>query len=108
MRILHMSSEKGWRGGEQQLAYLLHDLSQRNVTSVLAVRKGSQLEKFSREHNIRSYAMRFSGSVDIMSSYKIGRICRRERIDLIHLHSSKAQGVGVLSALMGNGVPMVL
>lgn len=103
-----MSSEKGWRGGEQQLAYLLHDLSQRNVTSVLAVKRGSQLEKFSRERNIRCYAMGFSGSVDIMSAFKIRRICKRERIDLIHLHSSKAQGVGVLSALLGNRVPMVL
>lgn len=103
-----MSSEKGWRGGEQQLAYLLHDLSQRNVTSVLAVRHDSQLEKFSRERNMRFYAMPFSGSVDVMSAVKIRRICKCERIDLIHLHSSKAQGVGVLSALLGNRVPMVL
>lgn len=108
MRVLHMSSEKGWRGGEQQLAYLLEDLAHRNVASVLAVKAGSRLEHFSRERHIPCYPIGFSNPVDLVSAFKIRNICKRESIDLIHLHSSKAQGVGVLSALCGNRVPMVL
>lgn len=108
MRVLHMSSEKGWRGGEQQLAYLLEDLSKKNVENILAVRAGSRLEKFSREKNVVCHTINFSYTVNLFSAFRIHQICRGERIDLIHLHSSKAQGVGALSTFFGNRVPMVL
>ncbi|MEX2235348.1 MAG: glycosyltransferase family 4 protein [Cyclobacteriaceae bacterium] len=108
MRVLHMSSEEGWRGGEQQVAYLLEDLLHKNVKNVLAVRAGSRLEHFSREKKISCYTVRFSNSMDFFSAFKINKICRNEKIDIIHLHTSKAQGVGVLSTFYGNRVPMVL
>lgn len=103
-----MSSEKGWRGGEQQLAYLLEDLSRRDVKNVMAVKTGSRLDEFSKNRHIPCYTLPFSHSADILSAVRIKAICKREKIDLIHLHSSKAQGVGVLSTLFGNEVPMVL
>ncbi|HEY9488377.1 MAG TPA: glycosyltransferase family 4 protein [Chryseosolibacter sp.] len=108
MRVLHMSSEKGWRGGEQQLGYLLQDLANKDVKSILAIRRGSALEHFCRERRIPYYTLKFSSSIDLLSAFEINKICRNEKIDLIHLHSSKAQGVGVLSTLYGNRVPMVL
>ena len=108
MNVLHMSSEKGWRGGEQQIAYLLDDLSQMNVTSILAVKAGSELEKFAHRKGIPCRTLRYSSSLDFFSAYEIKKICRNDGIDLIHLHSSKAHGVGVLGVLYGNRVPMVL
>lgn len=103
-----MSSEEGWRGGEQQLAYLLDDLSLRQVKNVLAIRGGSRLESYSRQRQIPYHIVKFSNSADMLSAVKVYKICRAERIDLIHLHSSKAHGVAVLSTLCGNRLPMVL
>src|SRR5689334_12117212 len=108
MRILHMSSEEGWRGGEQQLAYLLEDLSLHHVKNVLAIRGGSRLESYSQQKQIPYHIVKFSNSADLHSALKVHEICRAEGIDLIHLHSSKAHGVGVLSTLCGNRLPMVL
>jgi glycosyltransferase involved in cell wall biosynthesis len=104
-----MSSEKGWRGGEQQLAYLLDGLGDRNVENILAVRKGSKLDEFGTKNGIKCYPLKFAHSFDLGSAREISRICKSEKVDLIHLHSSKAQGVGVLSSTFyGNRVPMVL
>ena len=108
MRILHMSSEGGWRGGEQQIAYLLQDLFDKGVQNVLAIKGNSKLADHCQEKKIPYYPVTFSNSLDAVSAWEIRRICKKEKIDLIHLHSSKAQGVGVLSALFGNKVPMVL
>lgn len=108
MRVLHMSSEPGWRGGEQQLAYLLEDLAGKNVQNVLAARAGSELHRFSGERNITFYKVNFSNSFDLLSAFKVRQICQREKIDLIHLHTSKAHGVGILSTWWGNKLPMVL
>jgi glycosyltransferase involved in cell wall biosynthesis len=103
-----MSSEVGWRGGEQQVAYLLEDLFLKKIQNILAVRRGSRLENFCTERNIPYLTLRFSGSADLASAITLKNFCRTERIDIIHLHSSKAQGIGVLAALFGLRVPMVL
>lgn len=108
MRVLHMSSEMGWRGGEQQLAYLLDDLFQKNVRNIMAVKAGSLLEKSCQEKELPFYPLNFSSSADVFSAFEISKICRKEKIDLIHLHSSKAHGAGILSTFYGNRVPMVL
>lgn len=108
LRVLHMSSEDGWRGGEQQIAYLLEDLIFRKIENVLAVKSGSRLAHFCCEKKIPYYTVKFSNSLDFLSALQINKICSKEKIDIIHLHTSKAQGVGVLGAFFGNKVPMVL
>jgi glycosyltransferase involved in cell wall biosynthesis len=103
-----MSSEVGWRGGEQQVAYLLEDLSLKNIQNFLAVRRGSRLENFCQQRKIPYFILKFSGSADVGSAFTLKNFCRAEKIDIIHLHTSKAQGIGVLAALFGLTVPMVL
>ena len=50
LRVLHLTSERGWRGGEQQLLYLASALRERGVEQVLAVRRGTAAhERFRRE-----------------------------------------------------------
>ena len=108
IRVLHMSSEVGWRGGEQQVAYLLEDLSLKKIQNFLAVRRGSRLENFCKERKIPYIILKFSGSADVVSAFTLKNFCRSKTIDIIHLHTSKAQGIGVLAALFGLTVPMVL
>ena len=69
-----MSSEKGWRGGEQQLAYLLEDLSDKKVNNVLAVKSGSGLEMFSQLKQIQCYTLKFSSTLEIASAFSINKI----------------------------------
>jgi glycosyltransferase involved in cell wall biosynthesis len=108
MKVLHLCSEMGWRGGEQQVVYLTEELISRNVDVVLAVRKGSVLEQYCRDTKKSFFSLSFANSVDLLSAYKIDRICKAEKIDIIHMHTSKAHGSGVLSTFFGNKVPMVL
>lgn len=107
-RVLHLCSEKGWRGGEQQVAYLVKELGKMGVASFVALKKGSFLERYCDANDIHSYRVRFSNSVDIYSAYHVAEICRREKIDLIHTHTSVAHGVGVISTLFGNKVPVLM
>jgi L-malate glycosyltransferase len=45
MKVLHLSSERTWRGGEQQIAYLMGVLKEKGVENVLAARAGSEMAK---------------------------------------------------------------
>jgi glycosyltransferase involved in cell wall biosynthesis len=108
LKVLHLCSEKGWRGGEQQVAYLVLELQKLGVESFLAVKKESDLERFCQKNSLRYFHVSFSNSVDIKSALRVKNICASNAIDIIHMHTSKAHGIGVLSAAFGNKTKMIL
>ncbi|MFX0200140.1 MAG: glycosyltransferase family 1 protein, partial [Candidatus Hodarchaeota archaeon] len=45
MKILHLNTERTWRGGEQQTLYLLQGLKDRRVTAHLLCQAHSLMEE---------------------------------------------------------------
>ena len=43
MRILHIDTERGWRGGERQALWLARELRRRGHVSIVAARPGEPL-----------------------------------------------------------------
>jgi L-malate glycosyltransferase len=108
MNVLHLSSEKSWRGGEQQIAYLLEELNKKGINNFVAVRRNSAFEKYCKEKHLQNFSLPFRNEFDLQTAFQIKKICREFRIDLIHIHSSHSHGLAVWSALLGNSTPMVL
>lgn len=108
MRILHISSARTWRGGEQQLAYLLEELRGMGQEQEVLCVKNSPLAAFCKEKGIpyTSYPKRIS--TDPIAGWEVKRICRVHRIDLIHVHDSHAHTFAYLAALFGNRTPVVV
>src|SRR5688572_8403594 len=108
IKVLHLSSEKAWRGGEQQIAYLLEELEGTQVENYVAVRRNTEFEKYCKQKKIQFISLPFRNSFDITSALQIKRICEEKKIRLIHAHSSKSHGIAVISSLLGNGTRIVL
>lgn len=108
MKILHLSSEKSWRGGEQQIAYLIHELNGQGVEHVIACRSGSAFEAYCRKAGWNYYSLPFKGSMDISTILGIKKISKREKADLIHIHSAKSHSLAVMSHMIGNRTPLIL
>jgi L-malate glycosyltransferase len=108
LKVLHLSSEKTWRGGEQQIAYLIEELSGLGVDNYVALRSGSVFENYCKSRNIPFIALPFRNTMDLQTAFSIRSYCKRIHIDLIHMHSAKSHGIGVLSAVLGNQTPLVL
>jgi glycosyltransferase involved in cell wall biosynthesis len=108
INVLHLSSEKTWRGGEQQIAYLVSELEKMDVQNFVAVRKNSVFENHCNKKNIRHVSLPFKNSADIRTAFQIKKICTQHAIDLVHMHSSKSHGIGILSSLLGNKRPLIL
>jgi glycosyltransferase involved in cell wall biosynthesis len=108
MKVLHLSSEKSWRGGEQQMAYLIVELQKLGIQSSAAVKRGSAFEKWCAENKIPYVTHEFRNDFDFLSALKLKRYCENEHFDLAHLHSSRSHGIAFLSSLMGNKTPLVL
>jgi glycosyltransferase involved in cell wall biosynthesis len=98
LRTLHINTERGWRGGEQQMAYLVEGLRARGhaVTLVLDPRgaAAARLEAagFAVERR------RMGGEADVISMIGLARTIRRLRPDVLHLHTSHAHSLGAMAA----------
>ena len=92
MRILHVDTEKGWRGGEQQLFYLVKGLLEKGIESVVACRKGDELEKRCQEAGIETIPLSGNQTADIFRLGAIGK-----KFDIIHAHAAKAHTISAFS-----------
>jgi len=108
MKILHLSSESSWRGGEQQIAYLISELQQKNIDNLVACRAGSAFEKHCQHNNIPHFSLPFQGSFDLSTAWTIRTLCKQKSIDLVHIHSAKSHSLAVLSHVMGSRTPLIL
>ena len=108
MKILHLSSERSWRGGEQQIAYLVQEsLSLGHEVHVIC-RKNSAFEKWCLSHTIQHLAVGFKNEFDIFSVLKIKSYCQKNQIQLLHAHSSHSHALGLFSKFLGNSARFVV
>lgn len=108
MRVLHLVSEKTWRGGEQQVAYLIAELQHHQVESYVACRRGSAFEAHCEKFHIPHLSLPFSKLTLFGDARRLKAYINRHRIQLAHMHSSLAHTLGVLSHMLGARADLVL
>jgi glycosyltransferase involved in cell wall biosynthesis len=108
IRILHISTPLSWRGGEQQLGYLLDNLSfEEQVEQHLLCPKNSVLSSQVKD-NIPTYTFKKRSGLGLFPAMQLKKICREKKIDLIHVHDSQAHTLAYISGLLGNKCPIVV
>ena len=97
MRVLHISSPHSWRGGEQQIAYLLEELRAQDVQQWVACPQGSALADYCAKHQFPTMLYNKRFSVNPAVGQKIARFCRQQSIEVMHAHDSHAHTFGVMA-----------
>ncbi len=95
-RILHIDTEKGWRGGQQQAAYLFTGLLAQGFHTTLVCQPNSKFSQYCHANKLPHYNISMHSEADIVAVLKIVQICKREKFNILHLHSSHAMGIGAL------------
>lgn len=107
LRILHISTPKSWRGGEQQLAYLLEELQDECQNFVICA-EGSEMQAHCEQKGYTHQTAKKRFSVDPGFALAIKQYCDANQIQLIHTHDSHAHSLAIIAAsLFGNSVPIV-
>ncbi len=96
MRTLHVATARTWRGGEQQVLYLLQGLTLRGWNPVLATPGKSPLARRATEAGVRVVPIASHGDADPMAAFRLRRLAR-EGFDLLHLHTGHAHALGLLA-----------
>jgi len=109
MRILHLNSENGWRGGENQLLYLVQGLKEKaGYEQFVMCRENSLIQQWCERDNIPYTTARFRGSADFKTAIKIAKFCKEEKIDIIHAQTSHAHAASLYSKYFNNKAKLVL
>jgi glycosyltransferase involved in cell wall biosynthesis len=108
MKILHLSSEQSWRGGEQQIAYLIEALDEMGFKPMVACKPSSEFEALCHRKKWTHYPLAMRSSTDIFSGLRLKKLCRQLSIDLVHAHTSHGHGTAFLAYLLGNKTPVLL
>jgi glycosyltransferase involved in cell wall biosynthesis len=106
--VLHISSESSWRGGEQQIIYLVEESRKLGVDAIVACKAGSEVEKYCQANGLPHESLRFSSAYDVLTAFRIKAICKKLKIDLIQTHTSKSHTMAVISGLLGLSVPQIM
>ncbi len=110
MRVLHISSAKTWRGGEQQLAYLVGEFAAREeVQQRVFCAEGSEMETFCKKQEIPFYTYKKRFSSDPGVALKLSQVCNKTAIELIHCHDAHAHTFAVMAvAFFGLKMPIIV
>lgn len=96
--VLHLSTAQTWRGGEQQLYYLFHELNKLGLNQHLfAVEHGAIAERIDSE-GFPVISFKKSFSLNPFLASKLAQTVRRLDVDILHVHDSHAHSIAVLAS----------
>ncbi len=109
MRILHLSTPTSWRGGEQQVAYLMQGLKEKEIEQYILCAKGGEMENYCQQNSLQYFSKKKGNSFNLLFARYIKTLCIKLSIDLLHIHDSHGHNLAVLAAdVWGNSTPMIL
>ncbi len=99
MKILHINTERTWRGGEQQTLYLLQSLKQRHITSHLVCQPASPLAERALGADIKVFPLAMRGEADLAAGRRLRKLIRTCNYDILHSHTSHAHSLAYLASI---------
>jgi glycosyltransferase involved in cell wall biosynthesis len=107
IRVLHVDTERGWRGGERQTLWLAAEMAKRGHESVVAARQGEPLAARASAAGLSVVDCRPVSELDPRAAWRLRREILSRQIDVVHAHTAHAVAIGAMATL-ATGVPLVV
>lgn len=98
LRVLHVDSERPWRGGENQILLLLRRQRGAGDDPHVAAPAGSALAHRAAAEGFPVHPVPMRGTWDLPSAFALAGLHRRLRPDVVHWHAARAHALGLLAA----------
>jgi glycosyltransferase involved in cell wall biosynthesis len=95
MRVLHINTEKTWRGGERQTLLTALEQRRQGLDARIASRRGAPLEETATKENIPVVSLSAFVPVTFARLVKSAAVC-----DLLHCHTGRAHSLAALVTLI--------
>ncbi len=107
LTVLHVDTERGWRGGQRQVFWLATEMLARGHRPIVAVRRGEPLAERLMAAGVETAEVEPFTEFDPFAAARLRRLIRRERVGIVHAHTGHAVALAALAA-MGTRARMVL
>ena len=105
--VLHIDTERSWRGGQQQAAWLLEGMLAQRWPTALLCPCGSVLEERGRARGWPVHAIPMRGELDLAAGRRIARFARNAGLAILHAHSSHALALALWARLFERRLRLV-
>ena len=96
LHVAHVSTERGYGGGEVQVLLLMQALAGCGVEQTLVAPPESELARRAAERGHRVVPVGLRHAFDVVSAARLARVLRA--VDVAHLHTGRASWLGSLAA----------
>lgn len=108
-RTLHMELGRHRLGGTMQVYYLTRELTRQGAECLLVTPEHSPLHDLAVEASVPVAPITYHGDVDALSVFKLARIIRQFKPDIVHIHSRRGADIwGALAARWVGGCKVIL
>jgi len=97
--VLHLDTERGWRGGERQVLWLARMLDPGRYESLIAARAGEPLAARARDAGIPVIETRPVVEFDLVAAWVLRQTIRRRNVRIVHAHTAHAAALAALATL---------
>jgi glycosyltransferase involved in cell wall biosynthesis len=96
VRILHVDTARGWRGGQNQVLLTAKGMERRGHEVIVVCRTASALRDRARAADLDVQPIAFGGDLVPAPALALRRLVRRFRPDVVHLHDPHAAAAALL------------
>lgn len=108
LRVLHVDSERPWRGGEQQVLLLMRRQRDRGDEPHLAAPGEGALFRRAMDESFPAHRVEMRGTWDVASALALAKLHRTVEPDIVHWHAARAHALGAIAALLAPGPALLL
>lgn len=99
LTVLHVDTERGWRGGERQLLWLAAGMRDRGHRAIIVARPSDELARRAQALKLEVIAAAPRGELDLFAARDLRRAIAQYRAQLVHAHTAHAAAIAALATL---------
>ena len=107
INVLQIDGVKEWRGGQQQVFYLLEGMRKNSFPAILACQPGSALETRCRTAGIEVFSLPMRNELDFIAGWRIASFCKKRKINILHAHSAHALSIALWARMFNRAVKII-
>ncbi|MHB2148718.1 glycosyltransferase [Calditrichota bacterium LG25] len=107
INVLHLETALEWRGGQQQIAYLVQGLLRAGINTALVAPPAAKVTDYFRKNALPFLEVKVRHGWDLQAARKIARFIGENRSNILHAHSSHALSLGLLVKLLAPSVKLI-
>lgn len=96
-KVLHINTARTWRGGEQQMVYLMRGMLNRGLPASAVCRRCGAAAERAREIGADVWEVPMRGELDLAAAFTIARLARERGFNILHAHTAHAHSLGTIA-----------